>query len=436
VYDIFITKLIDDIIAREDDKYSRLAFSSSDRRQFLTEFAFWLWQGQHGTIVTSDQVPLELVQPFARGEDLEAVRRDLIVGSPLDRRLGERIRFPHRSFQEFLVAEAIWDKLRNGNLTLEQLAPLLSDEVGNFMKMQRGRQENAAALRCVTQLRGMLPWHVVDTVLLDINVIQSIVPRVHNVKAAESRRSDYRRATPGEVLLLTCWATGPGRHTNPPFSHVDLAALATADGSDQMALTCLFCCMMLGRHHDRFGDAAILELLGLLISHEADTARFTHETINRSDLRTLQGGYIGRRRAGAGHGSREPEIGRIAGRGQIALREKGKRIIIGAEHLEVRWTAPAAAEVMHRLQIGHGGSRIDLRSLRPVFAALMPEIVFIKDWLYNGALDSSLPLLETVSVGPKEKGLLERVTAFRRAYDEFSEIVSKSPKGPAVAPPA
>lgn len=423
VYDIFITKLIDDIIAREDDKYSRLAFSAADRRQFLAEFALWLWQSQHGTVVSSDQVPLELVQPFARGEDLESVRRDLIVGSPLDRRLGERIRFPHRSFQEFLVAEAIWEQLRDGKMNLGSTALWITDEVGNFMKLQRGRDENATVLGLLPRLRGLLPWVVVDAILLDSEIIQSIHRRVHKVKAAERRSPWYSRPTPWEILILTCSAIGPGSNKRT-FDLSDLAELAA--GSDhEVALMCLFCCLLLGSQKWPHADSAITNLIALIASSEEEVVRFTTDNVNRIGIHALAGGYVGRR-VRMGRRNDKLEIGRVVGRGHITAKEKGKKIVVGAEHLEVRWIPTSAADLMRRLQIQHSGRRIDLRGLRPVFASFLAECGFIEDWYDGDSLDNSVRLVDAIEIGSTNSDLVEKIGVFRNAYDELENISERA----------
>ncbi|MFX9212964.1 hypothetical protein ABTN57_19295, partial [Acinetobacter baumannii] len=78
----------------------------ADRRKFAEAIAWWLWMTAQTMSVDEGDIPDEIVRPFmpASDADLDAVRRDLVSACFLDRKGNKTLFFPHRSFQEFLVA--------------------------------------------------------------------------------------------------------------------------------------------------------------------------------------------------------------------------------------------------------------------------------------------------------------------------------------------
>ncbi|MFK5057903.1 hypothetical protein ACI4AF_28710, partial [Klebsiella pneumoniae] len=69
--------------------------------------------------VDEGDIPDEIVRPFmpASDADLDAVRRDLVSACFLDRKGNKTLFFPHRSFQEFLVASyVVTNKIDDMNL--------------------------------------------------------------------------------------------------------------------------------------------------------------------------------------------------------------------------------------------------------------------------------------------------------------------------------
>ena len=78
LYDLFVDQLIAEVMLREENKQHRLAFSREERRKFLARLAFWMWEQRGTGMLTADQLPDELVAPFAAGHDIAAARRDLV----------------------------------------------------------------------------------------------------------------------------------------------------------------------------------------------------------------------------------------------------------------------------------------------------------------------------------------------------------------------
>ncbi|MCW2308039.1 NACHT domain-containing protein [Rhodobium gokarnense] len=106
LYSIFLDSLID----RELKNISRKAFGVKARRRFAQVIASWLWEKTGESSVSASEIPREVIALFSRkGDDLDAIRRDLVMSCFLSSQGGEALHFPHRSVQEFLVAEFLYE---------------------------------------------------------------------------------------------------------------------------------------------------------------------------------------------------------------------------------------------------------------------------------------------------------------------------------------
>jgi len=129
LYDYFV----DYVIERESYKLARKRFTTRQRRAFARDVAWWLWRSRDRSIL-DQALPIDLLRPFMRDdEDSEAVARDLISACVLDRRVGGRLFFPHRSIQEFLVAEAIYDGIVQHRIETADVCAALTPEVEDFL---------------------------------------------------------------------------------------------------------------------------------------------------------------------------------------------------------------------------------------------------------------------------------------------------------------
>lgn len=111
LYDHFITHLI----KREISKPSRGGvYKAADRRLFACDLAWHMWtqSGISGIGCRIDDLPDELFNPYiTQNDDMDSIKRELMSGSFLDEKSGGIYFFSHRSFQEFLVAEYIWNTI-------------------------------------------------------------------------------------------------------------------------------------------------------------------------------------------------------------------------------------------------------------------------------------------------------------------------------------
>jgi hypothetical protein len=124
---LLYSEFIDLIIRRESEKKTRGFYSHEERRSFSSELAYWMWT-EHLTAVRFDQIPDSLFLPHHRRDRegellaLDVVKRELLGACFLERKEPEGYFFPHRSYQEYLVAERL-HRMING-------ADVLSTEVG------------------------------------------------------------------------------------------------------------------------------------------------------------------------------------------------------------------------------------------------------------------------------------------------------------------
>lgn len=104
IYSVFI----DELIKRERAKRVSRRFSHADHRQFGRAVAWWLWRQGGRSRIEAKQIGMDVLQPFIEsGEDPDAVRRSLVSASFLSTEGGSHLHFPHRSIQEYLIAEQL-----------------------------------------------------------------------------------------------------------------------------------------------------------------------------------------------------------------------------------------------------------------------------------------------------------------------------------------
>lgn len=104
IYSLFVDQLIE----REKGKDTRRMFSKEEHRRFGQRVAWWLWLRGGDSRVEASQIGLDVLEDFLRpNEQLDVVRRALVTSSFLTTQGGTFLHFPHRSMQEFFVAEHI-----------------------------------------------------------------------------------------------------------------------------------------------------------------------------------------------------------------------------------------------------------------------------------------------------------------------------------------
>lgn len=118
LYDRFIHFLL----RRELEKAGRYqGFSADVRRRFNSSLAWWLWEREHASTSSLSKIPPQLYEEAIGGSrhpfSADALGRELIAGC-LAVKGGEAVFFAHRSIQEFLVSEHLFE-----NNLLKDTAP-------------------------------------------------------------------------------------------------------------------------------------------------------------------------------------------------------------------------------------------------------------------------------------------------------------------------
>lgn len=137
LYDHFV----DHLIKRELSKQGRgRVYKSNDWRSFACDLAWHLWTAPStsGVGCRLDDLPDALFAPYQPPtEEISNVKRTLLSGSFLDEKSGGVYYFSHRSFQEFLVAEYIWNLISDAETStpdlMETVTTRLTQEVFDFL---------------------------------------------------------------------------------------------------------------------------------------------------------------------------------------------------------------------------------------------------------------------------------------------------------------
>ena len=401
VYDIFIDQLVDEVIRREEKKQSRLAFSSSDRRAFLRSIAYWLWEGRGGSTIRPELIPDELIAPFAKDEDLEPVRRDLIVGSPLDRRHAERVRFPHRSFQEFLVAEELWDRVSIDKADIQELDSLVTDEVAQFMALQRGEAQLMVARRLLGTLKGSVSWRFVNAVFLDSRLAG---PLHEKFVGAGSRRS-LDSVSLWEMLALSAWTVAHPRD-EPILTQADVAQRSVSSSDPAFATLGFFVTLLLAAN-SRPDQGAIVSTLQTMLLRRGEKERITAARIEAHTISPSAGPYvINSRRQGR-------RVGVCLGRAHPVVGAKGRLEVSGGSFVEVLWLPDVVGEIVQRISPSRGGRSLVMRGLQPVLAAVLEPVAFIREWSDR----HNIELLDLVDLdSARWPGFVDHLANVRQSY--------------------
>jgi len=205
LYDVFIDIVID----REQQKIARRRFDKPERRAFARRLAFWLWTGTvPRTGVRAFEIPETLFPKAGPGETPEGIRRDLITACFLERKMGDALYFPHRSFQEFLVAEDVLHSVRHWG-ELEKISWAVTPEVAEFIGGLASTDDCWQLDKILTSYRGSLTINFLRAWLLN--------PQFREAKLNDIKTESYSPWVPlfltaaigkKEFHVTSTWVTG------------------------------------------------------------------------------------------------------------------------------------------------------------------------------------------------------------------------------------
>jgi hypothetical protein len=159
------SEFIDLIIRREMGKRTRQRFSLTQRREFATNLAYFMWSKGLGVGITLNTIPENLFKLFDINTDsLDEIKRDLLSACFLEVKKPEGFYFPHRSFQEYLVAEKILSLLNARSFPFNE--PLrINPEIQEFLVGQMGHKDIAKFKDDVWSYQGTMQDWVIDVLL-------------------------------------------------------------------------------------------------------------------------------------------------------------------------------------------------------------------------------------------------------------------------------
>jgi hypothetical protein len=126
-----------------------------------------MWGTQPRSHIVASKIPDGLFLKFLTDDqDLSEVKRDLLSACFIEIKQPEGYYFPHRSFQEFLVAEKIASLVRGGKLPADDEI-LITSEIGQFFEGLIDKRDLHLLKQLVWDYRGSLPQWLLD-LLLDL----------------------------------------------------------------------------------------------------------------------------------------------------------------------------------------------------------------------------------------------------------------------------
>lgn len=408
LYDMFINEIIRKIIQREEEKLNRLRFSGDERKRFLSDLAYWTWTSSDARFVVDEEIPDEIIKPYVNDDPISLVRRDLLAAAPIERRLNERIRFPHRSIQEFLVAEQVWFRLSCDELSINEYDSFANDEVAEFVQLLRRRDKHANVIgKILRTYRGML----------SLRAVKSIFGDLMDVRSPSAQISHSESRSPWELFLASAPAVWD-RHFQPE-SPVAIAGAKVPELSPLDAgLLKLYLILTTGaawRDADNFHTGLDQVLNSLLYSVGLDeTVKSGKDMVKVIDLGKVDGTatFVGdRRQANLRIG--EPLLARKTRRPKSW--ESAQAVQFVGEPLNFRWFYPET--IVIAMAVCTDTNTVDFRRAERMLVNRLMSIAFLTDW---AEYTKGRP---TIEIAPKiSDGVTARAKALIQAFDEYCAI--------------
>lgn len=155
---ILYSQFIDQVIQREMlSKPTRDRFDTLKRRDFASQIAWWMWTEERKTSISAGNIPIVILKKFtSKDEEIEGVRRDLVAACFLERKSSDVLFFPHRSFQEYLVAESIIKKVIDGEIDISFADRIATDEIFDFIINIIGFEDLGKLGKIISDFRGKI----------------------------------------------------------------------------------------------------------------------------------------------------------------------------------------------------------------------------------------------------------------------------------------
>jgi hypothetical protein len=191
IFDLFIKQTIEREVL---EKPVRKAFGIKDRRRFARRVAWTVWRTSNKQHIETKKIPDNVFKgiiPFG-SPDPEAEKRDLIQACFLERK-GSALYFPHRSFQEFLVAEFLLNE--DFEVTdIRYICENINREILLFFSGNPERQKIMLKDRVVSDYTGTIPHELFREFALARNLRDALI-------GTDSTRGPHH--SPWTVMLNT-----------------------------------------------------------------------------------------------------------------------------------------------------------------------------------------------------------------------------------------
>jgi hypothetical protein len=188
-------EFIERITEREASKPSRSAFHHDARLSFIRRVAWWVWGRATASGFNLADLPDALLGPIPGGLSAspDGIRRDLVAGSILEKKAGDRYYFPHRSFLEFLVAEYLCIEATEIE-DLQYFSQSMTQEVTDFIKDSGHARTVAAWRRSLDNIDAPLSFDLYMLIAWACNRVRSRhVPHIDAKMTARELMIEYSR---------------------------------------------------------------------------------------------------------------------------------------------------------------------------------------------------------------------------------------------------
>lgn len=192
-------EFIQRLTARDVAKPSRKAFDVQTRVKFARRLAWWLWRQPNSSGFSAEALPDSQIMDLPGVKEANAgrlaLKRDLVSGSLLEKKAGEKYYFPHRSFLEFLVAEyiGIEGTAENGP-SRSDIGEALTAEIGDFLRESGRAGQMTAWAEGIEEEKGSLSANFFELTAWALNTVQGgVLPQEIGVQSPRHVLLDFCR---------------------------------------------------------------------------------------------------------------------------------------------------------------------------------------------------------------------------------------------------
>jgi hypothetical protein len=184
---ILYADFLDLLMRREIEKQARSTYSIDERYSFSCDLAFWMWKNNNQKFQRFTDIPDYLFSSFIRSDEpLDCIKRELLASCFIESKRFGSYFYPHRSIQEFLVAEKLKKLIEQNDIQFDQDI-YITKEITHFFSDIIDEKIYNSIMQKICKYRGMIGNWLIELLLPCIKDPNEILKKKWTMKSPWSR---------------------------------------------------------------------------------------------------------------------------------------------------------------------------------------------------------------------------------------------------------